>query len=46
MSMGGHLNLDGETLNLDVETLTLDEGTRPPYNLSTDYKLSIVSCCV
>ena len=28
--MGGHLNLDGGTL-------TLDRGTRPPYNLSTDY---------
>ena len=28
ISMGGHLNVDGDTL-------TLDWGTRPPYNLST-----------
>ena len=30
ISMGGRLNLDGETLNLDGRTLTLDEGMRPP----------------
>ena len=39
LSMGGRLNLDGGTLNLDGGTLTLDGGTRPPYNLSTVYKL-------
>ena len=35
--MGRRLNLDGGTVNLDGDTLTLDGGTRPPYNLSTEY---------
>ena len=42
--MWGRLNLDGGTLNLDGKTLTLDGGTRPPYNLSTDY--TGTDCCV
>ena len=30
ISIGGHLNLDGEMLNLDRGTLTLNGGMRPP----------------
>ena len=40
ISMGGRLNLDGGKLNLDGGTLTLDWGTRPPYNLSTELRVT------